>query len=92
MLQIYGHANYDASGSDIVCAAVSSIAYALFGYLENHKSDIDSISGPQAESGDFYVLCSGNPYISTAFEMAVIGLAQIANTYPRNVSISVSGL
>ena len=90
LLQIYGHANYDSSGRDIVCAAVSAIAYTLFGFLENHKGEADSISGPQAESGNFYVLCSGGPYISMAFEMALIGLAQIANAYPRNVSLSVS--
>ena len=36
-MRIKGHAGYDEEGRDIVCAAASSLVYALCGYLLNFK-------------------------------------------------------
>lgn len=88
-LQIRGHANYNA-GADIVCAGVSAIAYTLLGYLENHQEEIDEIEGPAASAGDLYVACTGGETIANGFEMAAIGLAQMAQKYPDNISIHIS--
>lgn len=89
-LQISGHAGYSRVGNDIVCAGVSAIAYTLLGFLENQQDDITAMCGPAASSGDLYVQCSGGPRIALGFEMAVIGLSQIANKYPDNVEIHIS--
>ena len=88
-LEIKGHAGYSEQGNDIVCAGVSAITYTLLGFLNNHKDDIWYLRA-HTESGDAAITCVGNDKIDTAFEMAIIGYAQIANQYPDNVNIHIS--
>lgn len=87
-LSILGHAGYSDAGNDIVCAGVSAIAYTLLGFLENHRDDIAYISA-QPKSGDFRVRCKGTDKVDTAFDMAIIGLQQIAMKYPKHVTIDI---
>ena len=89
-LAIEGHANYSDCGRDIVCAGVSAIAYTLIGFLENKEEDVEDMGGSIVDSGEFYLSCKGSKVVDLAYEMAVVGLWQIANTYPDNVSISIS--
>ena len=85
---ITGHAGYSDHGNDIVCAGVSAIAYTLLGFLENHRDDIAYISA-QHKSGDIRILCKGGEKVEIAFEMANIGLQQIAKQYPKHVTIDI---
>ena len=87
-LTILGHAGYSVTGNDIVCAGVSAITYTLLGFLENHRDDIAYISA-QDKSGDTRIICKGGEKVHTAFEMAIIGLQQIAMKYPKYVSIEI---
>lgn len=89
-LQISGHAGYSRVGNDIVCAGVSAIAYTLLGFLENQQDDITAMCGPATSDGELYVSCCGGPHIALGFEMAIIGLSQIANKYPDHVKIHIS--
>lgn len=84
-LGVYGHAQYDAHGRDIVCAGVSAITFALLGFLNSHGDDIRSLD-TRNKSGEAEITCTGNETIGTAFEMAAIGIAQIAAKYPDNVT------
>lgn len=88
-LSIQGHAGYSDNGNDIVCAGVSAIAFTLMGFLQNNKDDIGNISA-QFLSGDLKVKCkSGGERIKTAFDMALIGLQQIAHKYPKHVKVTI---
>jgi uncharacterized protein YsxB (DUF464 family) len=85
-LRLDGHAGYNP-GNDIVCAAVSSIIFALEGWLANSREHIAQIFTMRCRPGDVEIDVSGDDTLRPAFEMAYIGLAQIAETYPDNVII-----
>ncbi len=87
-LTITGHADYSDHGNDIVCAGVSAITFTLLGFLDNHSDDIESISA-QTKSGYAAVSCVGGEKTALAFDMALIGLQQIAMKYPKHVSIHI---
>ena len=87
-LTIKGHADYADNGNDIVCAGVSAIAFTLLGFLENHRDDIESI-GAQRTSGDLHIECIGGDKVSLAFDMAIIGLQQIAMKYAKHVKVNI---
>lgn len=80
-LMVLGHAGYNDEGRDIVCAGVSAVTYSLVGWLVNHEKDTSYLY-KFVESGSTSIICEGNEAIKTAFEVAVIGLAQIAKQYP----------
>lgn len=86
-LSIQGHAGYAEHGNDIVCAGVSAISYALLGWLNHAGCDI---SAARVDSGDLEVSCKGIKQAATAFDMAVIGLGQIAKKYPRHVEVYIA--
>lgn len=88
-LRINGHADYDTGGRDIVCAAVSSISFALLGFLENNANETSDYYH-QRDSGYLTIVSCESPKVNAAFEMAVIGLMQIANKYPDNVTVNIS--
>ena len=88
-LSINGHANYSDRGNDIVCAAASSLAYALLVFLENCPSvlELNSIE----HSGEMQIDCIGDKKIvKTAFNMAVIGFLQLEKSYPEHISVDTS--
>ena len=90
-LAVFGHANYDDKGKDIVCAGVSSIVQALIGWIEEHSEYADMVSIDELH-GEVIIQCEGGEDVSAVFLMAAIGLEQIANTYPDNVSIDIIGI
>lgn len=86
-LSIVGHAGYDALGKDIVCAGVSAIVYTLLGFL-HHLPDWESRLTAAAERGMCMVCWRGTGREEeTAFQMAVMGLAQLAHGYPQCVKM-----
>ena len=90
-LSIRGHAGYSHYGNDIVCAGVSAIGYTLLGMLENNSDHIDRLDTIE-NVGDMSIFCEGDEKIATAFEMAIIGLAQIANQYPNNITLNYTAI
>lgn len=86
-LSIRGHAGYHP-GCDIVCAGVSAIAFALLGWLSNNPESITETRRSQWSEGSVELDILGDKGLRTAFQMAVIGLWQIAGQYPDNVQIS----
>ena len=75
-----------ATGSEKACAAVSAILYALAGYLKNAEADRRL---PVLESGDAVLDFWADEEAKGAFEMAVIGLAQVAKAEPERVSVRI---
>lgn len=85
-MEIKGHAGYAEPGKDIVCAGVSAIAFTLCGYLlevdAKARTEIDEKTGHMHIKTE-----ENNSLIRNAFEMAEVGLAQIAQAYPEHVTI-----
>ena len=79
ILSAQGH----ATGSEQVCAAVSGLLYALAGYLASavRESYIEFYKN-EIEDGSMLLDFNGDEATTAAFTMAVIGLRQIAQSYP----------
>lgn len=90
-LTVNGHAGYAEYGKDIVCAGVSAIVFALLGWMEHNEEEIDDLEDMIAEDGQVYIACTGNDKLETAFQVAVLGLIQIARAHPDHVDIEYTG-
>ncbi len=87
-IRIRGHACFSKS-SDIVCAAVSSLYYALLGSLENDKS-VHRVRSRQQSGSAALEFCAGK-LTAGAYDMALHGFSQLAFTYPKNVKLHING-
>jgi uncharacterized protein YsxB (DUF464 family) len=74
-------ASRHATGSSSVCAAISGILYALAGYLRN-STDTD-VKCLELKKGEAKIIFTGNENAYAVYQMAAIGLAQIAASYPE---------
>lgn len=81
-----GHAVNAVSGSEIVCAACSSMAYALMGFLLNSREVIHT-DEMYAESGNMRIRVKCTRKVTPAFELIYIGIAQLYKKYPEYISI-----
>ena len=80
----YLSATGHATGSREVCAGVSAIFYALAGYLENAAMDRQlEVSVLRLEPGDAVIEFEADEQARAAWEMAALGLAQMAKSYPQ---------
>lgn len=86
-LSIEGHAEYAAHGQDIVCAGVSALAQALIGWLEDNGQYVSEMVGPVIQQGRLWVSCKGNKKVTIAFQVALMGMKQIAEAYPRHMEL-----
>lgn len=64
-----------ATGRSDVCAGISAIIYALAGYALNEGRKPPTL---RLASGEAYIRCKTSANLRAAFEMASIGLKQIA--------------
>lgn len=80
-----------ATGSEAACAAVSAIMYALAGWLLNENGEGAELEKSELRAGYAEIIFSGGEAARTAYEMAVIGLMQIAQAEPKRVSIVREG-
>lgn len=90
-LELTGHAEYANNGNDIVCAGASSLVYALLGWMENNEEDLEWADCDE-KSGKVVIHCEGGERTAVVFEMVVIGLEQMAESYPDHVSIEITGI
>ncbi len=90
-LTVSGHANYDEYGRDIVCAGISALVQALIGWLEENHYRASFASVDQKE-GELVISADGGEDIAAIFNMASIGLMQIADSYPDHVQIDIIGI
>lgn len=79
-MTVQGHAEYAPHGKDIVCAAVSALAYALIGALEEDGLIRELVVRP----GFMTVVAKKE---DKAFDVVRCGISQIAARYPQCVSI-----
>lgn len=73
-----------AQGSSEVCSAVSAIAYALAGMVTNAAAEGTAQAlETELRSAHASIRFRGGAQEAGAWRMAVIGLKQIAETYPE---------
>lgn len=76
-----------ATGEPAVCAAVSGLVYALGGYLTNlARAGEVTLERCMLESGAAELEASGDA-ARQSFELAAVGLLQVARSYPKQVKI-----
>ncbi len=83
-----GHANYAASGSDIVCAGVSALAQSFIQLVADSDAYTIEMCNVRAENGTIDFICEDSTgALTEAFNMLSLGLEMIANTYPDYVQV-----
>lgn len=86
-LSVNGHAGYAEPGSDIVCAGVSAVTYALLGFLDANEGETRDLV-TDVRNGAVTISCEGTERIRAAFEMSMIGYEQIAAMYQGYVLVN----
>lgn len=82
-IKLDGH----AKGSEKVCTAISSLCFALLGYLKNAKEVETKKSDYQ--SGKVDIEFVGGASAEAVFKMFCIGLLQIEKKYPKFIEVTV---
>lgn len=75
----------DHAGKPEVCAGISALMYSLEGFLTNHEDLLFLHTAKMDSPGWAHIMFElEDPYknVMGAFELVVIGLMQIAETYP----------
>ena len=86
----YLSANGHATGSEPVCAGVSALLYALAGYLTNAKEDgTVAINEWLIEDGNVLFFYDGGRETQAAYDLTIIGLQQIAQSYPQFIQVHI---
>ncbi len=88
-MDLDGHADYNP-GQDVVCAGISSLAFALAGELKRKGASFkrfDVMEGVHIEIEPF-IEESDRLTTNTIFETILTGLRQIEKKYPDNIEIS----
>lgn len=78
-----GHAGYDETGRDIVCAAASMLADALAGTMQI----LDPRTIRQADAGHMRVQSPAGDAARCLYFHTAVGLYQLAAAYPAHVAV-----
>ena len=87
-LRIAGHAGYAPRGQDIVCAAVSGIAFALQEYL----TELNAVEELICRTGELKLQGERCDETDVAFDVALSGWKHIQRTYPQCVEVDIPPL
>jgi len=82
-----GHAGYAPQGSDIVCAAVSTLTQTLL----YRMSDLTINYNWKIGDGYMYVEAKGDASVMEAFDTILTGLKLITNEFPKYVKVYEKG-
>lgn len=89
MIEFCGH----ATGSPETCAGISAIMFSLEGFLLNHEEDLTEhmsrIPEDNTDAVTFIRFGTQSDFVHGAFEMALIGLLQIQETYPEYCKVTI---
>lgn len=91
-----GHAQSGEHGHDLVCAAVSTLAYTLANAVENMYAS-NQLKEKQCLLGEGDAVIACRPltrYVSVvtlAFDLFCSGFEMLAQNYPENISYEIRG-
>lgn len=75
-LLCFGHSGYATSGSDIVCAGISTLTQTLVAFLNERGTKVES----HMSNGYLLVVADGN--VKEALDFTLCGLKLIEDAYP----------
>lgn len=87
---IKGHAGYDESGKDIVCASVTAVVFTAIAGLKN-VADIDVVV--QYNDGSMFCILPSNieekklEYSAVILDTTYVGLRQIESKYGKYIKV-----
>ena len=86
-----GHANYNKSGQDIVCASLSTASImTINGILDWIGLDYDEVVNANQEEGYLKIMLEKEFYesivVQQLYKAFLMFLSELATTYPENVS------
>lgn len=84
-LSLKGHANYDVSGKDIVCASVSSIAITTINAIISLEEE--AIYYEERGSALIIKINNDNPIALKLIDNMIRMLKEIEEDYPKNIVI-----
>ena len=87
-LTIRGHSGYAAPGSDIVCAAVSTLFLTLVNSIDEYTNDLITA---RTQPGDGAVIWRGNCSEKARLLLngCLLGLQNLAEEYPDYVKFNI---
>ena len=85
------YAKGHASGSQDACSGISTLLFALAGWLKNTSSDVDDACA-MISSGESVIAFSGGAAAFAVAECVTVGLLQIALIHPEAVKVSVKDM
>ena len=95
-VRIYGHAGSGEAGHDLVCAAVSILAYTLAAFVANMEKDGTAIgSTARLRSGEAEIACTPTKgksgEVTRGMDALCEGFAILAEEFPANVTYERMG-
>lgn len=87
-LVIRGHSGYSTRGTDIVCAAVSTLFLTLTNSLSEYTNDLVSV---RSEPGDSAIIWRGRMSERGRLLLisALLGMRSVSGEYPGHVSLNI---
>lgn len=82
LIKATGH----ATGSEKVCSAISSLLWAIAGWITNNPDKL-KYHKMRIDSGNTYIEFSGGVIAEAVWEVAAIGLMQIEKQYPEYIKV-----
>ncbi len=85
IIEIYGHANYDDYGRDIVCASISSVINTTVNSIMN----IDSTSIEYNDDGDKITITkiNSNDIVDKLLDTMINILKDLEKQYKKNIKV-----
>ena len=87
-LSIKGHANYEESGKDIVCAAISAISVGAINALENPKSFKIKVENGNVEIESIDAISKNDCIV---LETMMIQLKTVMESYHERIKVIEKG-
>lgn len=91
ILKMDGHTGMAQRGSDILCAALSTIEYMLTAWAERNDDIVDIIDIDEGPGHAYIRLKIKDGRFKAVSDMVGIGLMGISELYPDNVKIYKTG-
>ncbi|MGE4320120.1 MAG: ribosomal-processing cysteine protease Prp [Acholeplasmataceae bacterium] len=89
-MEVSGHASYDQSGKDIVCASVSTQIIMTINALEKLEV-LDHIKYEIEEGYFFMVVNKHQDLLDKMIDNLAYGLTDLSNQYPKYIKIKKEG-
>ena len=89
-MEVSGHASYDDSGKDIVCAAVSTAIIVTINALEK-LNVLDHIKYEIEEGYFLVVIKKNNDVVNALIDNLAYSLNDLNNQYPKYIKIKKEG-